>query len=545
MSILTRANSDDITDEGIESDSIADNESLWPVSNETPLVAMSVTRSVNGSVDEKIQVNLGDTGLPNQYKNCQLNQNQEQNQEQNHQSNYSVFNSVSSANIEKKDPEKLVQAFEEFTDISTQLIESYDFLQARVDQLTKELASVSQQRVAELKEKEKLADRLRSLLHMLPAGVLLLDENGIVVDSNSSATELLLDNFNSRLSQDDNHHTTDDLTSLNGVLWRHLIQKCFKPRRDDGHEISLVDGRRVNLKTTAMVNERGQLILLTDMTETRQLQAQLSQYERLSAMGKMVASLAHQIRTPLSAATLYADHLCNPNLTDIHRLRFSGKLKERLHHLESQIRDMLIFAKGDAPLNDIVTINEIVKGIDAAAEVTIQQYSAEFLQLNSCSNILIRCNHDALISSVMNLINNSLEALESTPNRKVTVEYRLLNSKIENREELANRATDEGDVNKTGSTQLNIESIPPSYGDTGSLAIIVSDNGPGINSIQQSAILEPFFTTKTNGTGLGLAVVKAVSKAHGGNFYIHNRQSQGASAVIELPASLITDNNPR
>lgn len=90
-------------------------------------------------------------------------------------------------------------------------------------------------------------------------------------------------------------------------------------------------------------------MLLTDLTETRQLQEQLARHERLSALGRMVASLAHQIRTPLSAAMLYAGHLQEGVLPAKTRQRFAGRLKDRLHELEHQVRDMLVFARGELP----------------------------------------------------------------------------------------------------------------------------------------------------------------------------------------------------
>ena len=246
------------------------------------------------------------------------------------------------------DPSEL-KAFNMFNEMSQQLTDSYAFLENKVEQLSGELATVSAQRMQELGEKERLADRLESLLQMLPAGVLLLDENGVIIQSNPAAEDLLL--------------AASGAGTLLGQRWRNVIKRCFKPRRDDGHEISLVDGRRVSLRTAAMTNERGQLILLTDLTETRALQSQLAQHERLSAMGKMVASLAHQIRTPLAAATLYAGHLNSEDLAEEHRIRFAGKLQERLHHLESQVRDMLIFARGEAPLNDDVKVTSLLDGI--------------------------------------------------------------------------------------------------------------------------------------------------------------------------------------
>ncbi len=131
---------------------------------------------------------------------------------------------------------------------------------------------------------------------------------------------------------------------LLGMLWRHVISRCFAPREDDGHEVSLKDGRRLSIATRSLDAEPGQLVLINDLTETRHLQEQLARHERLSSLGRMVASLAHQIRTPLSAAMIYASHLTERELPVETQQRFAARLKDRLHELEHQVRDMLVFA---------------------------------------------------------------------------------------------------------------------------------------------------------------------------------------------------------
>src|SRR5690554_7224681 len=178
-----------------------------------------------------------------------------------------------------------------------------------------------------------------------------------------------------------------------------------------------------------MSNEPGQLILLTDMTETRALQSQLSQHERLSAMGKMVASLAHQVRTPLAAATLYAGHLASESLQDDMRLRFAGKLQERLRHLENQIRDMLIFARGDIPMNDVVSLAQVEVELQAAMDPILLNQYAEYEIENHCPQAFIRCNKDVLISALMNLVNNALEASPVT-DAKIKVDIQDSNNHV-------------------------------------------------------------------------------------------------------------------
>lgn len=378
------------------------------------------------------------------------------------------------------DRAELKQAFTLFNQMSQQLTDSYAFLEDKVEQLSGELANVSAQRMQELAEKEQLADRLESLLQLLPAGVLVLDENGFVTQANPAADDLLL--------------KSSKKASLIGQRWVHLIQQCFKPQSDDGHEISLVDGRKVNLRIAAMANDCGQLIALTDMTETRALQSQLSQHERLSAMGKMVASLAHQIRTPLAAATLYAGHLGSDTLQPDMRIRFAGKLQERLQHLENQVRDMLIFARGEAPLNDEISVDELIEGLNSAMEIQLQQFQASCTIDNQAAGSLFVCNKDALISSLMNLVNNSLESGEYP----IEILIRITRCRQ-------------------------------------GLHIQVMDNGSGLNESQKQQMMEPFYTTKSNGTGLGLAVVQAVVHAHKGEFRLADSELGGLSAELSIP----------
>src|SRR5690554_6768155 len=394
---------------------------------------------------------------------------------------HDVSNALSEP-VERINSSELREAFVMFNEMSQQLSDSYTVLENRVVQLSGELATASQQRLQELAEKERLADRLESLLQMLPAGVLLLDQNGWVKQSNTAADELLL--------------PLVKLPTLVGQRWRTLIKKCFKPRQDDGHEVSLVDGKRVHLRTAPMSNEPGQLILLTDMTETRALQSQLSQHERLSAMGKMVASLAHQIRTPLAAATLYAGHLGDSGLDAAMRERFAAKLQERLRHLENQVRDMLIFARGEAPLNDEISLAELQQDLLAAMEVALANQQAVCSVDNQLPQQHIICNRDALISALMNLVNNALEACPP------------------------------------GQAQLQLLIRP--LGDNRA-SVLILDNGPGMSAAAKEKILQPFYTTKANGTGLGLAVVQAVARAHNAEFIVSDNPAGGLAAGLVLP----------
>ncbi|WP_419712995.1 sensor histidine kinase [Pseudomonas sp. NFX224] len=378
-----------------------------------------------------------------------------------------------SSSVEQASRLGLEQAFALFNQMSSQLTSSYSMLEARVTELKGELAVVSAQRMQELAEKERLANRLQNLLDLLPGGVIVIDAQGIVREANPAACELLG-------------------LPLEGELWRHVIARCFAPREDDGHEVSLKDGRRLSIATRSLDAEPGQLVLLNDLTETRHLQDQLARHERLSSLGRMVASLAHQIRTPLSAALLYASHLTEQELPVETRQRFAGRLKERLHELEHQVRDMLVFARGELPLTDRVTPKQLMQSLQAAALTHVQDLPVRW-QCDSHAGELL-CSRDTLVGSILNLIENAIQA-------------------------------------SAGDVRLKVHL----YTRDNHLRVCVSDSGSGIDGVVLARLGEPFFTTKATGTGLGLTVVKAVARAHQGELQLRSRVGRGTCAQVILP----------
>ncbi|WP_082863301.1 MULTISPECIES: PAS domain-containing sensor histidine kinase [unclassified Oleiphilus] len=356
---------------------------------------------------------------------------------------------------------------------------SYRELEERVVALKSELSLAESNTAQQEKEKQALEHRHSALLEVLPAGVVVLDGKGFISEYNPAAIELLGE-------------------PLEGERWLDVITRCFAPKHDDGHEVSLKDGRRLHIKTRSLKSGDGQLILLSDLTETRALQERVSRTERLGSLGKMVASLAHQIRTPLSTAMLYAGHLRRPEMSTEMRIDCAEKLLSRLAHLEHQIRDMLVFAKGETRLAEQVSVRQFFESLHAAATPLVEKYNVKTTWHNESKGQIL-CNQETLVGACMNLINNSIEAHES----------------------------------QTRDRQLEI-SIESADAEGRFACIQICDNGPGIPRSLEKKIHEPFFTTKSQGTGLGLAVVQAVIKAHKGQFSLRSG-AEGAVATILIP----------
>ncbi|MFB2651808.1 sensor histidine kinase [Shewanella seohaensis] len=325
----------------------------------------------------------------------------------------------------------------------------------------------------QLREAANMSNRMEHILQAMPSGVVILNGDGIVTDANPVAVELLEQ-------------------PLCGARWIDVIHTAFAPQDDDGHEVSLRNGRRVKFAITPLTPEPGQLIVLTDLTETRLLQKNLSHLQRLSALGKMVATLAHQVRTPLSAALLYAANLASPKLSESAKAKFQQKLVDRLNELERQVNDMLLMAKGrQDELGELVNLDEVINTVMANCEPIVAQRGAT-LAVTNASNGLMLANVNALSSAVNNLVMNSLEA---------------------------------------GATQIQI--VANDIGEQ--LALNVVDNGKGLDAKMQQKVLEPFFTTKAQGTGLGLAVVQSVVRNHGGKIQLSCMPNKGCTVSLTFP----------
>ncbi len=369
---------------------------------------------------------------------------------------------------------QLTDAFRIFNQLSEHLADSYRGLEEQVAKLTQELAAARSERLKTLVDKEKLAFRLQTILAALPAGVVIVNDAQTIIDCNALALEFLNE-------------------PLLECQWPTIVRERLISSKDQPHESLLSNGKCINLTTSPLDDSGGQLILLTDISDMRALEDSVNRQKQLSAMGEMVASMAHQVRTPLATAILYASQMSKPTVTDSKRQVFAVKIMERLHHLNQQVNDMLIFAKEGRLIMGEFELKALLHQLDEAMR-HVKRSNFEFCIRNETTLDLLPGNQDALQGAVMNLLTNAVESID-----------------------------------EEGLIQLTLTELPEG------LRIEVRDNGCGIKPQLQPRIFEPFFTTKTNGTGLGLAVVASVIQAHHGELTCHSTPGEGTVFTIDLP----------
>jgi two-component system, sensor histidine kinase FlrB len=361
---------------------------------------------------------------------------------------------------------ELQAAFHAFGSVSEQLSGAFDSLRAQVAQLRAELGEAHA-------GKEHLAARLSALIKGLPGGVLVLDSAGLIQESNPAAAHLLGE-------------------PLLGLRWTAVLARAAVNPRATKEQVELRSGKFVNISQNSLASG-GEVVLLTDVTESHLMQVLLARQQRLMTMGELAAGLAHQIRTPLAAALLYASQMTLADRSQADIAHCAAKTVDNLKQLDKLVTDMLAFAHGGAA-RELVSVSALLEQVAQWLRPALRA-GVRLTIGTQAPNLMVRANAPSLVSAVLNLATNALQAATS-----------MLDLEL-----LARRSAD------------------------GRAQIIVSDNGPGVPLKIRERIFEPFFTTRARGNGIGLSIVKSVVEAHGGA--VHLAESRvGATFVIELPA---------
>jgi two-component system sensor histidine kinase FlrB len=364
--------------------------------------------------------------------------------------------------------------------LSRQLSRSYEELQEQVTRLTAELTESRSRFIQELHEKERLANRFYHVLQSLPAAVIVVDEKDRVDEFNTVA-EIIFPEIRW------------------GRRWHEIFQDSVASQTAS-NEWRLKDGTCVSVSTKTLEPDPGKIMVVVDVSDSRELQEQLNRQQRLAEMGEMAAHLAHQIRTPVASALLYSEHLGRHDLRRDQREKFSQRLRQSLRHTENQVRDLLSFARGSHYEPATVNLSNLIGDVEDQVESFLKAGNAKLEiidQSNGCA--FIKGNSDALGGAIVNLIENAL---------------------------------------RHGGDHVHIRMMLRPVED--GFCIRIDDNGDGVPADIRKEIFNPFFTTSSDGTGLGLAVVQNVILSHGGAIELSSSPTdsryKGAGFIICLPA---------
>ncbi len=365
-------------------------------------------------------------------------------------------------------------AFEQFNQISEQFTHAYQDLEDRFRQIKIELSDTKAKRLKELAEKEQLANRMHLLLMALPMGVMVVDSNGLIRECNQASNDLLD-------------------TPLQGHIWPEIIRKLFPEEHQKDISSLNIKGRNIHISSKSIAGSNDSLVLINDITDPVTHVDSVKRKERLAFLGNAIASIAHDIRTPLATSFLHLSNL-NKKTAGSEYSYIIDKIKYNLKTLENTINSMLIYAKGGADTFELIECKKCCELIatdlfEIFPDVRFSIHAKEKLKRH-----YIKANFSALMTVFRNVISNSQIACKKDVDIKInfgcTVDQRL--------------------------------------------EIIIEDNGPGIEGDIIDHMFEPFYTSRKNGTGLGMSIVKSIIESHQGEVKAENTE-HGAKITLIMP----------
>jgi len=367
---------------------------------------------------------------------------------------------------------QLGAVFLHFVEATKALEVSQQALSAEIHRLTDDLAKSNANLKQQIEAKGRIAEELAALLSALPTGVIIL--------------------------QDWRIYAFNDVSSVIapwlkvGMQW--AVPKTWTAIEENHYKTSMdEDSLIIRSETRNLANGR-QMLLLHDATATYRAREEAERESKLAAMGKMTAEIAHQLRTPLATATLYASHLSRENLSKENQRQFASKLSQQLAWLDDLVSRMMRFLSERPAQAEVVSVysflNELKQSVDALFESAAVSLDFHI----EGGDHLLTIQRDQVRSGIVSVLENALGV--SRREQSVTVLAKAARSRLD---------------------------------------IFIEDEGPGISDAMLGRLFEPFATSSQGGTGLGLAIAKAAIEAHGGQIHARNRATGGAVFHIVLP----------
>ncbi|HSZ03463.1 MAG TPA: MEDS domain-containing protein [Terriglobales bacterium] len=306
------------------------------------------------------------------------------------------------------------------------------------------------------------------------------------------------------------------------VFFQETLDQIARYRKafDFEHRLLLPDGsvKYVQVVGHASINdESGNFEFVgavTDITERRraeeererlrQVQADLAHVTRMTTMGELTASLAHEIKQPISAALTDAKTCLRWLGHDVPDVPEARETASRLVKDVTRAADIIarvssLFKKG-ALQRELVDVNELIREMIILLRSEANRYSIAIRTELAEDLPKVMADRVQLQQVFMNLMLNGIDAMKET----------------------------------TGGVELTIKS----EAEDGRLLISVSDTGVGLPPEQGDMIFKAFFTTKDNGTGMGLPISRSIIESHGGRLWAAGTSGRGATFQFTLPATL-------
>ncbi len=330
----------------------------------------------------------------------------------------------------------------------------------------------------------------------VPMMVLLLDGAGAILRLNRTAREMMAAPWNELI-----HRTLEEIP---GTLWRQAAALVQEARQGGQAKAAQVEeeggGRAWSMAAAPMqASTGGQVVLLVrETTELVHLQRNLARERQMSALGALVAGVAHEVRNPLFAISATLDAFEARFGKEPEFTRYTGNLRPEVQRLSTLMRDLLEYGR-PAELRPVVSdLIPVIRDTVARSEAVAGARGIRIEVAFAGEKLIARHDPTRLQQVVQNLVDNAL-------------------------------------VHAPASSVIRIALEQIAQGTQPWSRITVEDAGPGFRPDEIPHVFEPFYSRRRGGTGLGLSIVERLIEQHGGRVVAENRAEGGARVTVLLP----------
>ena len=285
-----------------------------------------------------------------------------------------------------------------------------------------------------------------------------------------------------------------------GETWEALARRERQPFRFEARLIREDRSRMtVGVSASFLRRELGVICSFQDLTEIKRMEEQIRHADRLAAIGRFAAGLAHEIRNPIGSIRGSVEVLRESLQPQGDDRRLMDIVLRESDRLDGIIRDFLDFSRPQRIVRvetDLVDVVEEILLLLANRAPTTIRIARDFPE----GTVKASVDAGQIRQAVWNLCLNAVEAMPDG-----------------------------------GELRARVRTLT----DAGTVEIAVHDTGVGIADADRPRLFEPFFTTKPNGTGLGLAIVHRVAEEHGGEVRVETDRGPGTSFALLLPAEMV------
>jgi PAS domain S-box-containing protein len=348
-----------------------------------------------------------------------------------------------------------------------------------------------------------------TLLENLTTGVIAVGANERVTVFNNEAEQITGLNSGAILER--------PLAELPESLGRVLRETLQTGQGRVNHEVTLgFDSKEMIVRTsTSIFHDQdqqmlGALMVLTDITALKRLEAQIRRSDRLASLGTLSAGMAHEIKNPLVSIKTFAQLLPERYQDSDFRETFSNLIGHEIDRIDSLVNQLLRFARPTKPLLKPMHVHEVLEKSLNLLGHRLYQKEIKLTRSWKADVDTIRADADQLEQVFLNFFLNAMDAMKNGGELAVSTQVQ----------------TDERWV----------AALTRSNGESGEvLHITIRDTGEGIRKEDIPHVFDPFFTTKDYGTGLGLSVVHGIIQEHGGQIEVESEVQKGTAFHILLP----------